>query len=236
MNILAFDTCFGACSAAAGVGLGAAGERIESAFELRETGHAEALMPMIETVMRRAGLAFAELDRIAVTNGPGTFTGTRIGIAAARALALATRADVVTATSLWVMARGAVDRLGSGGDASPIAVAMDARRESVYLQVFDSAVSAPRGEPRLETVAAAAASLPDPVRLVGSGAALVADALRALRGTACTASVDLLDLKPDAATLARLAPDIVPEATPSPLYLRPPDAKPQLEKAIPRAP
>ncbi|MEW5963714.1 MAG: tRNA (adenosine(37)-N6)-threonylcarbamoyltransferase complex dimerization subunit type 1 TsaB [Pseudomonadota bacterium] len=232
MNVLAFDTCLGACSAAVGVGLGAPGERIETAFELRETGHAEALMPMIDTVMRRAGLAFADLDRVAVTHGPGTFTGTRIGIAAARALAFATRADVVTATSLWVMARSAADRLGSGGDASAIAVAVDARRDSVYFQVFDHGSSAPVGEPRLATIAAAAASRPDAVRLVGSGAELVATALHASRRAA---TVGLVDLKPEAATLLRMAPDLVPGARPSPLYLRPPDAKPQLEKVIVRA-
>lgn len=232
MNILAFDTCFGACSAAAGVGIGAPGERIEAAFELRETGHAEALMPMIDAVMRRAGLAFADLDRIAVTHGPGTFTGTRIGIAAARALALATRADVVTTSSLWVMARSAADRLGSASDPSPIAVAMDARRDSVYLQVFDGTASDAVGEPRLATIAVAAASLVDPVRLVGSGAELVASALHAARRVA---SVDLIDLKPHAATLARMARHMVPGARPLPLYLRPPDAKPQLDQVIQRA-
>lgn len=233
MNALAFDTCFGACSAAVGVGLGAPGERIEAVFELRETGHAEALMPMIETVMRRAGLAFADLDRIAVTRGPGTFTGTRIGIAAARALALATTAEVVTATSLWVMARGAAERLGNRVEGSSIAVVVDARRDSVYLQLFDGSACQPAGEPRIATIAAAAEMLPDRVVLVGSGAELVASVPRiASRSTA----VELRELKPNAETLLRMTPGLASLGrTPAPLYLRPPDAKPQLEQAIRRA-
>ena len=89
MNVLAFDTCLGAVSVAVRW-QGPGGDWLtRHAHEARERGHAERLMPMIAEVMEDAGLAFSDLDRIAVTVGPGTFTGVRVGVAAARGLALA---------------------------------------------------------------------------------------------------------------------------------------------------
>src|SRR5512145_626858 len=104
MNVLAFDTCFGAVSVAVR-GQCASGEwRLREVYEERATGHAERLFPMMAEVMDGAGLAFSALDRIAVTLGPGTFTGVRVGISAARALALALGKPVVGITSLAAMA------------------------------------------------------------------------------------------------------------------------------------
>src|SRR5262245_25509962 len=103
MNILAFDTCLGAVSVAVRW-RGPEGLLWGEAGELRSAGHAERLVPMIAEVMAGTGADFASLDRIAVTQGPGGFTSVRVGIAAARALALATGKPVVTATSLAVMA------------------------------------------------------------------------------------------------------------------------------------
>ena len=88
MRVLAIDTALEACSAAVLDTEHVAMSVHESLPKLR--GHAEALMPMIARVMDRAGLDFAALDRIAVTTGPGSFTGLRVGLAAARGLALAT--------------------------------------------------------------------------------------------------------------------------------------------------
>ena len=89
MNVLAFDTCFSSCSVAVSAGREGGAPRIEAEHLDMNTGHAEALIPMIERVVARAGIAVSEIDRIVVTNGPGTFTGIRTGVAAARALALA---------------------------------------------------------------------------------------------------------------------------------------------------
>ena len=75
-------------------------------------GHAEALAPMVEDVMRRAGCAFSELDRIGVTTGPGTFAGQRVGLAFARALALALKKPAIGVTTLDVMAAEALSRYG----------------------------------------------------------------------------------------------------------------------------
>src|SRR5262249_36654456 len=86
MRVLAIDTALEACSAAvfdANSGIAASETRGMA------RGHAEQLMPLVARVMNKAGLEFADLDRIAVTTGPGSFTGLRVGISAARGIALA---------------------------------------------------------------------------------------------------------------------------------------------------
>src|SRR5262245_58363004 len=140
MDVLAFDTCMAACSAAF-LRSGKDGDRF-SRFARMERGHSEALFPMIKAVMDDALVTFAELGTIAVTRGPGSFTGVRAGIAAARGLALATGAAIVTATSLEVMALGCLDQLGQKGRAAGFLVAHDARRGELYVQSFDADAAA----------------------------------------------------------------------------------------------
>ena len=111
MNILALDTTLGACSAAvARTGTGAYAPKVFSAYELRTREHAEAIVPMMTRVMDEAGLAYDELDAIAVTTGPGSFTGVRVGVSTARGLALALSLPLIGVTSLEVMAQMALDR------------------------------------------------------------------------------------------------------------------------------
>ncbi|HYD15397.1 MAG TPA: tRNA (adenosine(37)-N6)-threonylcarbamoyltransferase complex dimerization subunit type 1 TsaB [Hyphomicrobium sp.] len=223
MNTLAFDTCFGACS----VGVtwstpkGHAGAyRIEQI----ERGHAERLMPMISDAMSEAPFGFDGLDRIIVTTGPGTFTGQRVGIAAARALSLATGAPVVSLTSLAVMAHTAVSVLGEDIGDKVLAVAVDARRGELYLQAFAGAGLAPLGEPVLTTPEDAARGLgAADVIAVGSGGEALADARRA-QGLAATATLSAL--QPDVRYICDIELPLG-SALPRPLYLRPPDAKPQ---------
>lgn len=185
-------------------------------------------MPMIADVMARAGLEFADLDRIAVTHGPGTFTGTRIGIAAARALHLATGAALVSASSLAVMAQQASRALV---DQRAILVAVDARREQIYAQLFKADGSAV-GVPQVSTIGEAASlGGMGPVLVAGSGASAVAADARACGRDAIAT---LPDLQPDAVDLAALASGLEPVTQPlRPLYLRPPDAKPQDGKSLP---
>ncbi len=107
MNILALDTSMGACSAALITRDGGA-RRVFARAERMARGHAEALMPMVDDIMGESGTAFGALDRIAATTGPGSFTGVRIAISAARGLALVTAAKLFGSDSLTVMAtRGA---------------------------------------------------------------------------------------------------------------------------------
>ena len=107
MNILALDTSMGACSAAVLRSDGGS-PRLHARQEAMARGHAEALMPMVAEVLAAACIAARDLDLIAATEGPGSFTGVRIAIAAARGLALATGAKLYGTDSLTVMARDAL--------------------------------------------------------------------------------------------------------------------------------
>jgi tRNA threonylcarbamoyladenosine biosynthesis protein TsaB len=237
MTTLAIDTCFAGCSAALSWS-DEAGETIRvSRFERMEKGHAERLIPMIGEVMAGAPFGLDRVRRIVVTHGPGTFTGVRIGIAAARALALATGARIETLSSLELMARTAVGRGDVTARGQDVAVAVDARRDEVYFQLFDGAGLAALTEPLLVTPENAVALTKSGGTIVlGSGAeVLVAAALRA-RHELRTA---LPDLQPDAQYAANGSAeeadrDAPRQASPRPLYLRPPDAKPQDGKQLAR--
>jgi len=232
MNILAFDTCFDGCSVCVAQRRADSIVELASAFERFETGHAERLVPMIGEAMEQAGFGFHEIDRIAVTVGPGTFTGTRIGVAAARGLALATGAALVGASSLAVMAEVAVRELVTHeGD---LAIAVDARRGEVYVQLFGAGGLDAKSLPAVLALAEAA-RIGDggPLIIAGSGADAVAAAAMSegRQATAC-----LPDLLPDARALAHMAAVLdTAEGPLVPLYLRPPDAKPQDGKAVARA-
>lgn len=206
MLCLGLDTALGACSAALA---GAAGP-VARRYQPMSIGHAEALAPMAEGLMREAGLAFADLTRIAVTTGPGTFTGQRIGLAFARGLALALRIPCIGLTTLEAMAEAArAERPGHD-----VLVATDARRGEVYAQAF-TAGATPVGAPALLTLEAAAGLITPGMTLAGTAA----EALAPHGGVLSTIR------QPDAAFVAALAlqrPDLGP---PHPLYLRAPDAK-----------
>lgn len=228
MIVLGLDTCMQSCSAAVLATNGEAGELFR-VHEDMERGHAEALMPMIERVMAEAGLGYDELERIAVTTGPGTFTGVRVGVAAARALALATDAKLIGIPSLEVIARQVRD-MANGADAA-FAVACDARRGQVYFAVYDGEGAILR-EPAALDARDAAARLPADCRVIlaGSGAGMVA-------GAATGRGIEIApgNWLPDAGALARMAAGRAPGEGPvDPLYLRPPDAKPQAGKAVER--
>ena len=185
--------------------------------------------------MARSGFSFAELDRIAVTTGPGSFTGMRIGIAAARALSLATGAPVFGLATLEVMAVTARRRHAVREPRAPLPpalmIAVDARKDQVYAQMFGSG-SATHAAAVLSPAEAAGLVTEGNVAIAGSGAALIASHIDQSR----TNVIFLCpDLQPDAACLLSLAYDAREDKNPvRPLYLRPPDAKPQDGKSIPR--
>ncbi len=224
MNILALDTSMGACSAAVLRANGSA-RALHLREQVMERGHAEALMPMVAEVMQEAALDFADLDLIAATTGPGSFTGVRIAIAAARGLALVTRAKLYGTDSLTVMARAA-HAAGVTSNA-PFAVAADARRGMLYLGLYDAAGRKLDG-PLLISPGAAAAMLPSDVKVaVGSGAALLAETAAGQRQRI---EAVLPELQPSAGVLAEIAFEAGETvAILRPLYLRPPDAKPQAQ-------
>lgn len=251
MPLLALDTCFGAVSVAVAVAVpadsvAAGGEaRVAHRLERRVNGHAERVFDLIAEVMAEAGTALGAARRVAITLGPGTFTGVRTTVAIARALALAAGAEVVAASSLAVMARGAERHLGgnrattAGYAGRTLVVAADARRGQVYVQRFgidgsgiDGPDDAVLGEPRLVDVDAAAAAIAArPSLVVGSGAVVVAERAGNLGADVIVA---LDDLEPDARDLLDLAPTLAPLAVVRPLYIRPPDAKPPADPAVAR--
>ena len=219
--VLGLDTATDACSAA--LFDTATDEVLASLSEPMRKGHAEALFPLVEEALGKAGVAYGDLWRIAVTTGPGTFTGTRVGIAAARAIALAAGCAAVGVGVLEALARAARDAEPSAQE--PIVAVQDAMRGELYVQTFGpagEAVDDPQilglSEACSWTGAAGAAHL----RLVGSGAAHLAGELELTRIRA-----QIIPIKMSGATVARLGaerPD-PGEGKPSPLYLRPPDAK-----------
>jgi tRNA threonylcarbamoyladenosine biosynthesis protein TsaB len=233
MNVLAFDTCFDVCSVCVAQSRGEGVVELACSLERFETGHAERLMPMIEDVMRQAGVTFGDIGRLAVTVGPGTFTGTRIGVAAARGIALVTSIETVGASSLAVMAHVARRELGSLPQDADLAVAVDARRGQAYVQLFGAGALQPKTPPQLLAIEDASRMGQEPFIVVGSAAEAVA---ASAAGAGRRATARLPHLLPDAAALARMAFDLPASQAPLvPLYLRPPDAKPQDGKSIARA-
>jgi len=228
MNILALDTSMGACGAAV-----LTGEGIVIAREQRMArGHAEALMPMIAEAMAEAGLDYRQLDLIAATLGPGSFTGVRIAIAAARGFALVTGAKLWGTDSLTVMARTALNDGAIDMHGTPFAVAADARAGALYLGLYDAAARKREGPLLVETGAAVALLPQDLAIAVGNGAEALA---AAARDSGREVDAKLIDLEPSAVALAHLAQD-AGDSVPTlrPLYLRPPDAKAQRAAAVAR--
>lgn len=222
MNILALDTSMGACSAAV-LRAGASARLLEALQVDMPRGHAEALMPMVDEVLAEADIEARDLDLIAATRGPGSFTGVRIAIAAARGLALVTHAKLFGTDSLSVMARASL--IAGAEPQGPFAVAVDARRGMIYFGLFDAAARKLDG-PLLVSPDDAARTLAEGVRLaVGNGAALLAKAAEA-QGRELGVTLD--SLQPSAAALAEIAFESGETCEVlRPLYLRPPDAKPQ---------
>jgi tRNA threonylcarbamoyladenosine biosynthesis protein TsaB len=212
VKILAVDTALGACSAA----LLEEDCILARRFAAMERGHAEALAPMVEEVMREACLAFQALDRLAVTIGPGTFTGQRVGLAFMRGMRTALGKPLVGVTSLAAMAEQARAETG----ASCAAAIHDARRGEVYLEVLQPPLSA-----RLLTFTQACSALSGlrgKIVLAGTAAARAAEALQTLGLETQVSSI----VAPDAVWVARLAVRMEPgDSAPRPLYLRAPDAK-----------
>jgi tRNA threonylcarbamoyladenosine biosynthesis protein TsaB len=200
MPILAIDTSMAACSVA--VFFPERGHLVRR-LEAMPRGHAEALFPMIEAVMSEAGCGFAALTRLAVSVGPGSFTGVRAGVAAGRGLALAAGKPLIGVGTLEIMAQGAMRDLPASA-AGGFAVVCDARRDELYLQIFGGN-GEPASEPLVLCPDQALPRLPSGVSMVaGSGAGLLAE-FAAKAGVRLDAQ--LLGLMPDAADLARIAAD-----------------------------
>jgi N6-L-threonylcarbamoyladenine synthase len=218
MIILALDTAGADCAAAlydsgSDTVLGEASETIGK-------GHAERLMAITDRALEQAGVSLSAVGRIAVTVGPGSFTGIRVGVAAARGFALSLGVPAVGVTTLAVMA--AARREETPGRA--VLAAMDAKRGEIYLQPFDAS-GQPLDEPRAVTIGDAQAfAAAFDGEIAGSAAPL-------LKPGAAGGDGDRFPI----AVVARLGAAVPPSSgKPKPLYLRGPDAKPQAGFAIAR--
>jgi tRNA threonylcarbamoyl adenosine modification protein YeaZ len=208
-RILAADTALGACSVVILDGETILAHRCE----VMNRGHAEALAPMVEDAMRQAELTFAALDRLAVTTGPGTFTGQRVGLAFMRGLRVALNKPLLGVTTLAAMAAQAMAET----NLAMAAALHDAKRDEVYLEIA-GAHTREAAVLSLEDAIAELAKLTGPFALAGTAAPIAA---------ALFPSAVLSDVRqPDALWVARLALKMPPSSEPpKPLYLRAPDAK-----------
>lgn len=209
-TLLACDTANGFCS----VTLYCSGKAPVSVKGAVQSEQAETLFTMINDVFTSTALSYDDLTHLAVSMGPGSFTGIRIGLAAMRGIALVTGLPILGVSTLEALA---ADAIRQQSPARPIVVALDARRGQVYHQVFSPALEE-ISEAKLLTYEEARAAYPlSGALLVGNGASLlVAD---------ITESFGL----PDAESIARLAELRMPfpslTVAPAPFYIRPPDAK-----------
>jgi len=213
LTILAIDCSTSACSAAVRGPLG-----LLAAKRRTGRGQAEAMVPLIGEALEAAGLDWPEIDLIGITVGPGSFTGLRIGLAAARALSLARRIPVAGVTTADLLAFSLPEDVLRG---RPFLIAIESKRDDLFVQSF-GADGKPAGE--IEAL------LPEDAlaRWHGdflAGPLLVAgDAVEAFRGL--RGDLEIHALLPDAGPLTELALNRWREgrALPAqPLYLRPPD-------------
>lgn len=209
MKILAVDTSLGACS----VAIVHDDKVLAHTFEVMARGHAEALAPMVEAAMKTADCEFSSLERLAVTTGPGTFTGQRVGLAFMRAMRIALGIPLVGVTTLSVMAEQAMAETGL----STAAGLHDALRDEVYLEIAGAVQLAPCVLP-FDVAVERLSELGIPFALAGTAAQRAHDRL--------PASVLSHIRQPDALWVAKHARRATPShEPPRPLYLRPPDAK-----------
>lgn len=229
MIVLAIDTAANLCAACAydserDVQLG--GVVIDLG-----TGHAERLMGMIADTLAQAELEYSNLGAVAVSIGPGSFTGVRVGVATARGLALALKVPAIGVTTLEAVAEEA----RSAFPGRPVLAAIDARRNEIYAAYFGSDGSLHAG-PMVTTVVemARAAAEAEPV-LAGSAAALISAHVSEKAGTEVRFDIASPTATADILTYARLSAHQGPvQERPKPLYLRGADAKPQAGFALPR--
>lgn len=221
MIVLAIDTASTQCAAC--VHDADAGRELSRVVRPMVTGHAAALSGVIDDALKAAGMTWRDLGRVAATIGPGSFTGVRIAVAAARGLALALDIPSVGVNVLDALAEPA--RKSNAGRA--VMAALDARRDEIHAALWDregKLVVAPGaiGIREARDLAAGARAV-----LTGSAAPMI-----------CGADLEVANISaaPDIGVVAHLAARAEAVSPATPLYLRAPDAKPQVSRILPRVP
>ncbi|MET3660538.1 tRNA threonylcarbamoyl adenosine modification protein YeaZ [Aquamicrobium ahrensii] len=222
MIVLAIDCSAGLCAAC----VYDAGAGVEQGREVRDLGkgHAEHLMAVIDAALKEAGKTFAELDAIAVSVGPGSFTGVRVGVATARGLALALNIPAIGVTTLEALAAEASRQFPG----RPVLAVLDGGRGEIHAALYDEELRPLFGP--------AAASLEEASRLAAETSAVLAGTVAGAVADSVGSTFDIAPPKPtaDIAVYARLAARKGPGDKPRPLYLREADARPQAGFVLPR--
>lgn len=221
MKILALETSAGPASCA----VVEDGRVLASAYINTPLTHSQTLMPMVESMLQNAGLNFSEMDRVAITAGPGSFTGVRIGVAAVKGLAFPADKPCVGVSTLAAIAR---NTQGVGFD-GVVCAAMDARCRQVYTACFENGERLTEDEAiSLDDLKNRLISYKKPIFLLGDGAKLCY--------TAFVDDIPDLHLAPEhlryqhavgVAMEAALCETVTAEAL-QPLYLRLPQAEREL--------
>lgn len=217
MRLLLIDTSGPVCAAA--IYDAEADNLLSQRSEMIGKGHAELLPVMVDEIVAESGVSLADLDRIAVTIGPGSFTGIRVGVAMARGFGVALGKPVVGVSTLRIVAESVLEI----GPPAPVMAVLDAKRDEIYGQVFSPAGEALTEPAAYDYASAEAAAARFQAIPVGSGASLI-------KGEQSTG--------PDAfplAAIGRIASRLDEEEQASPLYIRGADAKPQTGFAVQHA-
>ncbi len=218
--LLALDTAQAGCS----VSLWDGADLRAGGFEPLRRGHAEILFDRIGSCLNDAKAGYDDVSSILVTTGPGTFTGQRVGLAAARGLGLATKAPVIGLTTFEAIGAALINK---GETPAQCHIIFDARRDEVYHQSFDLSGPLPKtlSDPAIMSVSAAQDQVTGGV-LAGSGAHLITHDLPRIDGFET----------PDATQFGWLGAHLTPgpDRLARPFYLRAPDAKPPSDPPAPR--
>ena len=222
MKLLAIDCAANLCAACV-YDAGADRELGRQVLDLGK-GHAEHLMAVIETALKASNIGYQDLDAVAVSVGPGSFTGLRVGVSTARGLALALKIPAIGVTTLEALAAEAAtsfpDRI--------VLAALDAGRDEIHAALYDRALVLTYGPAVTSLSEATAMALDAAAVLAGTAAPQIASA------TGRAFDIGPVAATADIATYARLGAAKIPGEKPKPLYLRGADAKPQAGFILPR--
>lgn len=220
MTLLAIDTSASLCAAALFDGTRELGREVIDIGK----GHAERLMGVIEAALSQAGKSYADLTRIGVAIGPGSFTGIRVGVATARGLALGSGAPAIGVSNLEAVAAAAAPAFPG----RPVMAAFTATPGFIHAAIYEPSGNVVYSPATMLTDAALALALRHDAVVAGTAAASLAALDPRMPAASAAATADI-------AVYARLATLKPAGERPKPLYMREPDAKPQAGFVLPRA-
>ncbi|WP_306260524.1 tRNA (adenosine(37)-N6)-threonylcarbamoyltransferase complex dimerization subunit type 1 TsaB [Pararhizobium sp. IMCC21322] len=222
---LSIDTCNALCAVAVSRWEDGRVQLVARNTQDLGRGHAEVLTGQIATLLSTCGLAPADIDRIAVTKGPGSFTGQRVGLATARVLAATLKIDAIGVDVLDALL---LEARALSRDSQAFCAINDARRGAAYVKAVDNSGTVLIDDSLIpvDALPGALAALPKPLCLIGSGLSLLS--------AENAGEPHFIDTTlPDILSIAELGHTLAVETNPAePLYLRGADAKPQSAKHV----